>query len=100
MRNSVLFGNDGNGITLQPAFYFDIDVMNTIISENGGAGVLLADPYTPYSPTLTYNNVWSNSGGEYVDIADPTGSDGNLSDDPGFVSTSGTDPYGHAVDGG
>lgn len=34
---------------------------------------------------LGYNDVWGNSGGNYVGVADPTGTNGNLSADPLFV---------------
>jgi len=38
------------------------------------------------SATLAYNNVFGNGGGEYSGLDDPTGMDGNLSEDPRFVS--------------
>jgi hypothetical protein len=37
------------------------------------------------SPSFSHNCVWGNSGGNYGNIPDPTGSDGNISEDPLFT---------------
>jgi hypothetical protein len=43
--------------------------------------------------TVTSCDVWGNTTGAYIGTPDPTGVDGNISVDPGFVHTSSTDPW-------
>jgi len=40
------------------------------------------------SPTLTYCNLWGNDPNDYSGGSSPVGSDGNISEDPEFVSFS------------
>jgi len=59
-------------------------VMNSIIyGTDTGAGVLV-DGGSSF--TGSYNDVYGNVGGNYSGISDPTGVDGNISEDPLFVS--------------
>jgi len=61
-------------------------VKNTIIyGSTAGVGIL-ADETATFEGS--YNNVYGNAGGEYSGVEDPTGSDGNLSEDPLLTSMS------------
>ena len=55
-------------------------IANTIVAFNGGAGV----EATGSSLTFACNDVHGNTGAGYAGVADPTGSDGNVSVDPTF----------------
>ncbi len=61
------------------------NVENTIIYGAGtGEGVRVSSG----SFSGQYNDVYGNAGGEYSGVTDPTGSDGNISDDPLFTAFS------------
>ncbi|MHC4618992.1 MAG: PKD domain-containing protein [Planctomycetota bacterium] len=53
---------------------------NIIVNGLRGAGIYLSDS----SIFPKYNNVWNNEGGNYNGMSDPTGVEGNISDDPLF----------------
>ena len=60
-----------------------VDVHNSIVyGSDTGEGV-----YSTGSTTFTamYNNVYGNDGGEYRGVTDPTGTYGNISEQPRFV---------------
>jgi len=61
-------------------------VLNNIIcsAPNGGGIYYLGEP-GEYD-AITYNNIWNNAGGNYVEWSDQTGFNGNISQDPLFVS--------------
>ncbi len=62
-------------------------VMNSIIwGCDSGVGVLV-DGGSSF--TGSYNDVYGNGGGNYSGITDPTGVDGNISEDPLFVDVTG-----------
>ncbi len=62
--------------------------MNAVVAGNGGYGLYNLD--ATYEPVVTYSDVHDNGSGDYSGLSDPTGSDGNLSVDPEFVSYEGT----------
>ncbi|MCE5313783.1 MAG: fibronectin type III domain-containing protein [Armatimonadota bacterium] len=86
---------------------------NTIVANTGGAGyaaimldgtptlltnniVALNSPmgiHRGNGAALTFynNDVWSNTGSNYYNITDPTGTDGNISSDPLFVDSDNSD---------
>ncbi|HOM76648.1 MAG TPA: right-handed parallel beta-helix repeat-containing protein [Anaerohalosphaeraceae bacterium] len=84
---NTIADNDSTGIYLKsegssPA------IENNIIASNGsGWGIYMAPGN---SPTVSYNNVWGNSKGQYYpDASDQTGRDGNISADPQFADSAG-----------
>ena len=84
VENSTVVGDDGSALYL---------------TDNGTASVtssILAYTYDGYgvyvapgsSFTGRYNNVFGNNDGEYSGITNPTGTNGNISSNPSFVSWS------------
>jgi len=61
-------------------------VDGNIIAFGDGVGLRLEDYFVP-----TCNDIWGNAGGNYVHIADQTGSNGNLSLNPLFCDAPGGD---------
>jgi hypothetical protein len=59
-------------------------VSNTISAFNTGAGATANGMYITGAATLACNDVFGNEGSNYGGVADPTGSDGNVSLDPQF----------------
>jgi len=72
---------EGGGLYLR---YASIPISNSIFSANAAAegGSVYADGSTP---TVTYCDAWLGEPDEYVGFTDPTGADGNLAVDPGFL---------------
>ncbi len=58
---------------------------NIICSAIDGGGIYWEGPAE--QGTIEYNNLWNNAGGNYVEMADLTGVNGNISMDPLFVNT-------------
>ncbi|HQE93847.1 MAG TPA: carboxypeptidase regulatory-like domain-containing protein [Anaerolineae bacterium] len=75
-RNSTGLLAHGGGLT----------VINTIVSHNLTYGV---NNCCGSSAVVRYSNVWSSSGSNYSGLADPTGTNGNVSVDPQFKDTAG-----------
>ncbi len=82
--NSTVTGNTGDGIYVTPSWVNQVDIRNVIVTGNGGRGVV--DTSSVYQLTLQYNDVYGNVGAGYSGMTDPTGTNGNVSVDPGFVS--------------
>ena len=69
----------------------DLTLVNAAVSQNsGGAGVRVE---TTGRLRVRYCDVHGNGGG-YSGMADPTGTDGNISAAPQFVDDTGSDPHG------
>lgn len=110
VRDNVFSGNRGfdAGITVVNAINCDV-VGNTFVGNGipGGADAVYAygsrvvnnivafndygisGPYGPSAPTLRNNLVYGNQRGNFRLIADPTGTNGNISVDPLFVDRAG-----------
>ncbi len=56
---------------------------NTVVASNDGSGIRVWDG----NPTLSCCDVYGNLGGNYANIPDPTGTNGNISEDPLFCDT-------------
>jgi len=84
LTNSVAYDNrapQGAGIAI--ADTASGMLVNNIVAENQlGSGVHVSGT----APTWTYNDVWGNAGAAYSGMSDPTGSQGNIAQDPDFVS--------------
>lgn len=80
--NLTIADNTGGGADGIYATSTALTLTNSIVVSNtrgvrvDGAGATV----------ITYNDVWNNAGGNYAGLADPTGTNGNISLDPLFVS--------------
>ena len=89
--NNVTMGGDGapegGGLYLATDGAGSVgSLMNSIVAmTSDGVGVLV-DSGSTFDGT--YNDVWGNDDGEYSGVTDPTGSDGNISEDPEFTDVS------------
>ncbi len=64
-----------------------LDLANTIVADNtGGASFAGGVALSGGSATFACNDAWNNSGANYSGVADPTGTNGNISADPQFCS--------------
>ncbi len=85
--NSSVSG--GAGLNAQSS---NVSVSNTISAFNtGGAGTANGINATAATATLSCNDVFGNDGANYGGVADPTGTDGNVSLDPMFCNAPGGD---------
>ncbi|MCK9995938.1 MAG: S8 family serine peptidase [Candidatus Krumholzibacteria bacterium] len=90
ISGNTFFGNDatssgGGGIymtTSSPAITNNISAFNTGGTSNANGMALLATP-----SVLSCNDTYGNTGADYSGVADPTGTDGNISLDPLFCNT-------------
>lgn len=90
IAGNTLYGNSagqGGGIyctsTAAPT------ITNTIVAfSTGGGGIHVVAGGTP---TISYCDVYGNTGGNYAVIADQTGANGNISQDPLFANAAGDD---------
>ena len=88
----ALVGNQadiGGGIHMGE--YATVTVRDGVLADNtasAGGGI----DYDGGALDLGYTSAWNNSPNDYEGVTDPTGSDGNLNADPGFLDTSGADP--------
>ncbi len=66
------------------AYYGETTTTNCVVSLNGtGVRVYRISPYYPMN--LSHNDVFGNTSANYTGLADPTGTNGNISVDPLFV---------------
>ncbi|MHC4647655.1 MAG: PKD domain-containing protein, partial [Planctomycetota bacterium] len=96
LSNNTLVGNTGleYGGNIYAASYDESSlcwVVSNIISDAPAGGGIYYEGSWLLSGSLTYNNVWNNSPGDYIYCPDRTGINGNISQDPLFVSLSGAD---------
>ncbi len=89
--NNTVVGNiaDAGGAGIAVAYNVYSPIINNIVAYNGSGGGIYVDPNPtfPSEPNLIANDVWNNQGGNYAgDINDLTGTGGNISADPCFVS--------------
>jgi hypothetical protein len=83
IRSNTITGCAGSGFSLAGrALASDLFTQN--ISSENAVGVQVS--YTPAPGTFHCNDVWNNPGGNWVGIADPTGTDDNIAEDPEFCS--------------
>ena len=91
IANNTITGNTaiyGGGICCD--YYSSPTIIDTIVAFNS-SGIGWYDAGTP---RLRYNCVYGNAAYNYNGLADPTGADGNISADPGFVQTPSPGPDG------
>jgi hypothetical protein len=82
--NWSIFGNTAGGVGAIYGRDCDPLVIDTIVAHNTGGGVA-SESNTVY-PWLEFCDVWGNSGGNFFNMPDPTGTWGNFSDDPLFIA--------------
>jgi parallel beta-helix repeat protein len=73
-------GPEGAGIVIGN---LGAKITNNIVAFNVGYGIYGFDPDV-INPDITYNDVYGNSSGNYGNMPDPTGTNGNISSDPHF----------------
>jgi len=113
VRNNAVFDNLGWGIIATGTSF--LEASNNVIVRNGNCGFAIWKEEAKGECTnniivkngwreewvcpqvgiwnygdfedfsITYNNVWENEKGDYKDLPDLSGKDGNISVDPGFV---------------
>jgi parallel beta-helix repeat protein len=89
--NNTIYGNtassNGGGVYVRDDDASQVTIIsNTIVVSNTGVGIFNSN--LGIVPTLVYNDVWGNSGGDYSNASAGTGS---ISNDPLFVDPSGAD---------
>ncbi len=92
IANNTITGNGavgGGGLYLYSSSPI---IASTIVAFNSSG--IYQDPYDAGAPTLRYNCVHSNSEYDYDGLADPTGTDGNISDAPMFLQDPDPGPDG------
>ncbi len=95
IENITVWGNTGAEGSALALKFSTVTVRNSIFIGDHApsvAQVLVEESEV----TFVYNDVWGSSDG-FVGMDDPTGNDGNLSEDPEFVDESGGD---FSLDGG
>ena len=89
LENVTIVGNEvlgrGGGIYFPSVPLADLN--NVTLSDNFATEGGGAYANHEYPPTLSHCNAWNNSPNNYEGIDDPTGVDGNVLADPGFLST-------------
>ena len=85
IRNTTITGNTGTGVNAYADLVRGITLTNVVVSGNGGYGI--SNGYI-YAPIVESCDVVDNGGGNYSGMSDPTGTAGNVSVNPGFVSWS------------
>jgi len=91
IHSNDFIGNESltSGSTAQLALgSINIDIRNNIIAYGRNGYGLSIMPTTDTAPQVMFNDFWENEGGNVSGITDPTGTDGNISEDPGFVEIS------------
>ena len=97
LTNVTFAGNDcvsGSGGGLHLGRESRLTMVNVDVSMNGpdhGCGGLHVDD--PSAFITSYGNIWGNLPSDVGGISDPTGSDGNISADPGYLDISGELPW-------
>ncbi|MFC1704537.1 right-handed parallel beta-helix repeat-containing protein, partial [Candidatus Omnitrophota bacterium] len=86
IQNNTIVNNGGTGIEVWGEYTL---IQNNIIAENGLYGIH-AEPcmYPHDGPTLLFNDVWGNLGGDYHREIPGTG---DISENPRFVNSGGGD---------
>jgi hypothetical protein len=85
--NNTIVDNEGDGILITNPFDTVMRFANNIVADNSNRGIVGWDD--PDAQTVAHNLVWGNIGGNYMDLPDMTGFNGNISQPPILVSRSG-----------
>ena len=84
LTNASVVGNSGIGVYVNPTWVRQLYLTNVISAYNGSYGVY--DNSTTFDAIYKYNDVYENGSVNYSGLTDPTGTDGNLDEDPGFIA--------------
>ncbi len=84
LTNATIVGNTGIGVHVTPTWVRQLYFTNVISAYNGSYGFY--DSSSTFDAILKYNDVFENGAVDYSGMTDPTGSDGNLAEDPGFIA--------------
>lgn len=94
---NVLIASNGDDVGAGAIYGYDAypTLVNTLVTNNDG-GLY----FRTGAPTLVYTDVWDNGGADFTGMADPTGTDGNLSVDPLLLDGGHLDAASPLVDAG
>ena len=92
ISNNTITGNSATGSGGGIACYLASQptITNNIVTSSLAGGGIYVDATS--NPTVTYCNVYGNTGGNYGGIPDPTNTDGNISQDP-LLAAAGSGDY-------
>lgn len=82
ISNSTIVAASGIGVQTWPTWVRQIEIFNTISSNNAVRGIFVGGAY---DPDVSYSDVYENAGGNYSGMTDPTGTDGNIAVNPEFL---------------
>ncbi|MHC4557074.1 MAG: PKD domain-containing protein, partial [Planctomycetota bacterium] len=99
--NNTIVGNDvnvqgggGSGgnvyIVFDNEFSQSLMILNNIICNAKSGGGISGEGNINAS-VISFNNVWGNVGGNYLEMSDQTGINGNISEDPLFIDAQAKD---------
>jgi Dockerin type I domain len=84
---SSTFANNSNGVISCSTIDYKIrEINNCIIANNAGFGINVL-PDNPDNIVVSCCDVYNNTAGNYVGMQNPTGINGNISEDPLFCDT-------------
>jgi hypothetical protein len=92
LENTVFYDNnasdEGSAVTVKEDGY--VNLVNTIVNGNDGSLAIYlippaADESYMASLSIDYSNIWGNDEGDFNGFDDPTGANGNISEDPLFT---------------
>jgi hypothetical protein len=90
LTNNTIVGGQGEGAdgiyASEEYGETTLTVTNNIITGQAYGMRINDTMIDPVSATISYNNVWGNTTANYSGLTDPTGTNGNISLDPLFVS--------------
>ncbi len=87
ISNATVVGNRGSGVVIKQDWLEQVNLFNSISAYNEDYGIDATA--SSYPPVLSYNDVYDNSvDGDFGGLDDPTGMDGNIAEDPLFLSYS------------
>lgn len=82
--NNVFFRNAAGAISVSESAG-DLVLRNNAVASNGGHGITLAPFFDGIrTPTLSHNNVWANSSGNYLNLG---AGEGDIHENPSFCNT-------------
>ena len=89
--NSASYGGGIDSEESAPVL-INVTITNNYASGSGGGGIYVYSGYPVMRPILSYGNIWNNDPDDITGMADPTGSDGNIAEDPELLDTTDPDP--------
>jgi len=89
MVNAAVVGDENGGLVATDSA--DIVINSSIFYDAASGYGISSDGTATFA--ITYSTVYGNADGDYSGLTDPTGTDGNLSEDPLFTTWDSDDNY-------